>query len=138
MSGTDPSHWLHRLSPDEWLAAAHTELRHAEETMARRAIRAAVTHARRAAGMAVNAVLVLRDDPRFGRSYMEHVAALASDEAAPAAVRAAARALREAPPAPAAGGALIALGKADRRALDAAAAVIGYARDRVASLRADS
>jgi hypothetical protein len=133
MPGTDPTHWLHRLSADEWLAAAETELRHCEEALARRAARPGVTHARRSAGMALNAVLVLRQDDRFGRSYMEHVVALSSDETAPAAVREAAQALREIPPAPPE---LITLGKPDMRALNAAAAIVEYARARVGELRA--
>jgi len=62
MPGTDPTHWLRRFDADEWLLAADTELRHCEETLARRAVRPAVTHARRAAGMAWNAVLVLTAD----------------------------------------------------------------------------
>ena len=128
MPGTDPTHWLRRLSADEWLAAADTELRLCEEALARRAVRPGVTHARRAAGMAWNAVLVVRPDDRFGRSYMEHVVALATDDDAPAAVRAAAQSLREIPPAPPQ---LITLGKPDLRALEAAAAIVADARERV-------
>jgi HEPN domain-containing protein len=97
MPGPDPAHWLHRLTAPEWLATAGTELAHAEAAAARRATRAAVTHARRAAGMAWNAVLVDRPDERAGRSYMEHVVALCEDVAAPESVRAAARLLRESP-----------------------------------------
>ena len=58
MPGPDPAHWLHRLTADEWLAAAATELELCAETLERRAFRPGVTHARRAAGMAWNAVLV--------------------------------------------------------------------------------
>ncbi|HVY40401.1 MAG TPA: hypothetical protein VHM31_20825 [Polyangia bacterium] len=95
MPGPDPAHWLHRLTAAEWLAAAATELAHAEAAAERRASRAALTHARRAAGMAWNAVLVGHPDERAGRSYMEHVVALCDDAAAPETVRAAARLLRE-------------------------------------------
>ena len=133
MPGPDPSHWLHRLTPAEWLAAADTELAHATEALARRAVRPGVTHARRAAGMAWNAVLAAAPDAptgdalvaRFGRSYMEHVAALASATDAPAEGRAAAALLRDTPPAPPA---LITLGKPDVRALEAARAIIAHAR----------
>ena len=45
-----PAHWLHRLDAAEWLAAAETELAHAEEKLSRRAAPPGVTHARRAAG----------------------------------------------------------------------------------------
>jgi hypothetical protein len=133
MPGTDPTHWLFRLSADEWLAAAETELRHCQEALARRAARPGVTHARRGAGMALNAILVLRQNEGYGRSYMDHVVALSTDEAAPETVRAAAQALREIPPAPPE---LITLGKPDMRALDAAEAIMAYARARVGELRA--
>ncbi len=94
MPGTDPAHWLLRLTSDEWLAAATHELALAEAALTRRAARPGITHARRAAGMAWNAVLVERPDPRAGRSYMEHVVALAQDPAAPPEVREAALTLR--------------------------------------------
>ncbi|HEV3031717.1 MAG TPA: hypothetical protein VG319_08725 [Polyangia bacterium] len=133
MPGPDPSHWLHRLTPPEWLAAADTELERAAEALARRAVRPGVTHARRAAGMAWNAVLAAApDEPtedalvaRFGRSYMEHVTALASSTDAPAEVCGAAALLRDTPPAPPA---LITLGKPDVTALEAARAIIAHAR----------
>src|SRR6266540_358728 len=84
MPGPDPAHWLHRLTAAEWLAAADTELTHAEAALARRAIRPAITHARRAAGMAWNGVLVAAPAngfaDSFGRSYMEHVVALSHDQ----------------------------------------------------------
>src|SRR5262245_26354730 len=128
MAGRHPGHWLHRLDAGEWLAAAATELAHAEEKLSRRAVRPGITHARRAAGMAWNAVLVTAPDERYGRSYMEHVVALAQtpddDPSIPAAVRAAARLLRDTPPvAPQ----LIAIGKPDMAALEAARAIVEFA-----------
>jgi len=127
MPGPDPSHWLHRLTAEEWLAAADSELRHCEETLRRRAVRAGVTHARRAAGMAWNAVLAAAPAPdeKFGRSYMDHVVALAADDGAPEQIRAAARALRETPAAPPQ---LIAIGKPDLTVLDQARRIVEYAR----------
>ncbi len=132
MPGPDPSHWLDRLTPAEWLAAATTELEHAAEALARRAARPGVTHARRAAGMAWNAVLAAappdaRDAAfaRYGRSYMEHVVALATADDAPADVRAAAQLLRDTPPLPPT---LIQLGKPDLRALEAARTIAAYAQ----------
>jgi hypothetical protein len=133
MPGPDPAHWLHRLTADEWLAAAATELDHCAEVLERRAFRPGVTHARRAAGMAWNAVLTLAEDPTFGRSYMEHVVALAKDAGAPDEVRAAAELLRDTPPLPPQ---LITLGKPDLRVLEEARRIIGYATVRVAALRA--
>jgi len=126
----DPSHWLYRLTAAEWLAAADTELEHAAEAFDRRAVRPGVTHARRAAGMAWNAVLVLAADERYGRSYMEHVVALAADEDAPADARAAAALLRDTPPAPPA---LVTIGKADTAPVDAARLIVALARARVAA-----
>jgi HEPN domain-containing protein len=130
--GIDPTHWLYRLSPDDWLAAADTELRHAEEKLAARSFRPAITHARRAAGMALNAVLVLQENDRWGRSYMDHVVALVDEENAPDDVRAAAQLLREIPPAPPE---LIRLGKPDHRALDAARRIMMWCRERAGALR---
>jgi len=131
MPGTDPGDWLRRLSPAEWLAAATTEIAQAVEALTRRAARPGVTHARRAAGMAWNAVLVLAPEPRFGRSYMEHVAALAADPDAPDDVRAAAQLLRDTPPLPPT---LITLGKPDLRAADAARTILAHAQARVSAL----
>ncbi|HVU50541.1 MAG TPA: hypothetical protein VHL80_07625 [Polyangia bacterium] len=131
MPGPDPSHWLHRLTPAEWLAAADTELAHAAEKLGARAARPGVTHARRAAGMAWNAVLAAAPDAesnlvaRWGRSYMDHVVALAGAAELPDDVRAAAALLRDTPPAPPE---LITLGKPDLRVLEAARAIVAHAR----------
>ncbi len=128
MPGKDPSHWLHRLTPDEWLAAADTELQHCRETLARRAVRPGVTHARRGAGMALNAVLAVRENEIYGRSYMDHVVALSGDESAPADVRAAAQNLRDTPPLPPE---LVTLGKPDMRVLEDALRIVAHARQQV-------
>jgi hypothetical protein len=122
-----PDHWLYRLSAADWLAAADTELRHTDEALARRAVRPAVTHARRAAGMAWNAVLIIDFDERYGRSYMDHVVALANDSTVPAAVREAAERLRDTRPVPPQ---LVQLGKPDLTALHAARTIIDHARSR--------
>jgi len=97
MPGPDPAHWLHRLTAEEWLAAAATEIEHAEAALARRSFRPGVTHARRAAGMAWNAVLTRHPDERAGRSYMEHVVALSNDATVPDEIRSAAQRLRNTP-----------------------------------------
>jgi hypothetical protein len=127
---------LHRLTPAEWLAAAETELEHTAETLGRRAFRPGVTHARRAAGMAWNAVLAAEPDEAraadllatFGRSYMEHVVALAVAAGVPDEVRAAAQLLRDTPPTPPE---LVQLGKPDLRVLEAARAIAAHARAQV-------
>jgi hypothetical protein len=130
MPGPDPTHWLHRLTAAEWLAAADTEVAHAEAALARRAWRPGITHARRAAGMAWNAVLVAvpPGDDRFGRSYMDHVQALAGEADATEEVRTAARLLRDTPPAPPE---LVTLGAPNLGPVHAARAILEHARARV-------
>ncbi len=101
MPGSDPNHWLHRLSAEEWLRAAANELERATEALSGKHHRMGVAGARRAAGMAWNAVLTKTNSPddlnQYGRSYMEHLKALGSDPSAPAEVKAAALALVSAP-----------------------------------------
>jgi hypothetical protein len=134
--GRDPTHWLYRLTPAEWLAAADTELDHAAEALARRAFRPGVTHARRGAGMAWNARLAAEPDDaraaelvaRYGRSYMDHVVALTTDDSVPADVRAAAQLLRDTPPAPPE---LVHLGKPDLSIVNAARTIVARARAQV-------
>ena len=77
-------HWLWRLDAPSWLAAARAELELGRAHASSR--RTAVTHARRAAGMALNAALVemasrgwTREqcEHAWGRSYIDHLRALA-------------------------------------------------------------
>ncbi len=127
----DPNHWLYRLSPDEWVRAALGELRAAERAFQMRNARAGLAGARRAAGMALNGALIVEPNPAWGRTYVEHVAALArGGDALPEAVVEAARLLTEAP---APGAALVALRSrgADERLLEAARTVMAHAYARV-------
>jgi hypothetical protein len=96
-----PEHWLWRLDAPAWLAAAERELALGREHV--RSRRRAVTHARRAAGMALNAVLVAwrdrgeaeeRCETRWGRSYLDHLRRLADGEVDPLGPDAAATAAR--------------------------------------------
>ena len=136
MPGPDPSHWLRRLTPAEWLAAAETELEHAAEKLSARAVRPGVTHARRAAGMAWNAVMTAAPDAeealveRYGRSYMDHVVALAGAADVPDEVRAAAAFLRDTPPVAPPLVTLTAPGHPDLRALEAARVIVAHAGER--------
>jgi HEPN domain-containing protein len=132
MPGRDPTHWLHRFDADEWLRAADNELRHAEEALVRKQQRSGVAQARRAAGMAWNAVLVLREDDAYGRSYMDHLKALRADNAAPEPVRAAAELLLAAPLATN----VIPIGRGDTRLAEAARAILDEARRRVSAAHA--
>lgn len=122
----DDSHWLFRLAPGEWVQAALTELRHAQEAYGRRDARAGLAGARRAAGMALNGALVVEPNDAWGRSYVDHVAALAEDASAPEAVRAACRVLREAM-APGSGVLALRSKAADERVLEAARDVMAHA-----------
>jgi hypothetical protein len=83
----DPSDWLRRFSPDEWIRAALGELSRAEAAWARGDARSGAAGVKRAAGMALNAALLVEPEPRWGRTYVEHVAALSTDDRVPAAVR---------------------------------------------------
>ncbi len=122
----DDGHWLHKLSPDEWIRAAMGELARAEEAYARKNGRAGLAGARRAAGMALNGALSVEPNEAWGRSYVDHLHAVAKEEAAPARVREACRILLETP---LPGGELVALrtANADGRVLEAARDVAAHA-----------
>ena len=76
----DESHWLLRLTPEQWLAAARNDLSTSESALAEGQAKKGMVLARRAAGMAMNAVLVLRPLDSWRRSYMEHLEAAARGE----------------------------------------------------------
>jgi len=89
----DDSHWLFKLSPDEWIRAALSELRRAEEAYEGKNARGGLAGAKRAAGMALNGALIVEPNATWGRSYVEHVSAVAIDAAVPPRVREACREL---------------------------------------------
>ena len=118
--------WLARYSAPEWIRAAMRELKTSENSFAIRNAKAGIAGARRAAGMALNGVLVVSFREDWGRTYMEHLAALALDTTAPAAVQTAARTLLDAQ-APVAGGLIVLRASAfDERVLEAAKDVIAH------------
>lgn len=127
MPGRDPTHWLQRFSAAEWLQAARNELLRSEEALLRKQQRPGVAGARRAAGMAWNAVLVEAAEERFGRSYMEHLQALATDARVDEAVRQAAATLLTAPLSTQ----VIPLGRGDTRLADCARVIVAAAERRV-------
>jgi hypothetical protein len=120
----DASHWLFKLSPDEWIRAATGELRQAEAAYAKKNGRAGLAGARRAAGMALNGALIVAPNEAWGRSYMDHLLALKADPNAR--VAAAATTLVDTP---LPGGEVVALrtAKADERILEAARDLIAHA-----------
>jgi hypothetical protein len=84
--------WLSRLPPEGWIQQALTELGRAEARLAAHDRSAGVLGLRRAAGMALNGALSV-SWRSWGRTYIEHVRAIAGDESVPEAVRDAARLL---------------------------------------------
>jgi hypothetical protein len=111
----DPGDWLRKLSPDEWIRAGLGELKRAEQAYAAGNTRGGAAGVKRAAGMALNAALIVEPDDAWGRAYVEHVAALAKDARVPEAVRSACRIVMEAKaPAHAAGARRRAGGRAGR------------------------
>lgn len=97
MPDRDPEHWLYRLTADEWLRAADNELNQARQAFTGRQQRTGVTYARRAAGMALNALLWGAPDESYGRSYMDHLGAFSQDPAVREDLRAAAVSLLRMP-----------------------------------------
>ncbi|MGA7121414.1 MAG: hypothetical protein WBY94_15020 [Polyangiaceae bacterium] len=122
----DPSDWLRRFSPAEWIRAALGELRRAEAAYERGDARAGVVGVKRAAGMALNAALLVEPNVVWGRSYLEHLEGLARDQDVPEAVRAASRAVLEVKP-PSPGVVSLRTPRTQERALDAASDVIAHA-----------
>ena len=127
----DGQGWLERLGAEEWLAAAMNELARATIALTGKQQRAGVTQARRAAGMAWNAVLLgiadLEERNRYGRSYMDHLRVLKDEPAVPTKVREAAATLVGAALDPQ----LVQLGTGDTRLAIAATAIVEEARRRV-------
>jgi hypothetical protein len=122
----DSKDWLKKYTPREWIRAALGELRRAEQAYARRNARGGLAGARRAAGMALNAALIAEPNARWGRTYVEHLAALKGEAGVPEAVRAASKLLYDAivP-----GGNVVVLRSKDQdaRVLEAARDVIAHA-----------
>ena len=75
-----------------------SELRRAEEAYKARNARAGLAGARRAAGMALNAALIVEPNERWGRTYADHLVALKEDAGVPEAVRSGSRLLMETQP----------------------------------------
>ncbi len=88
----DDHEWLYRYEPREWIRASLTELSKARAGAEQRDAKGLLAGCRRAAGVALNGMLSLTrpPDPSYGRTYMEHLAALAADAQPPAEARAAA------------------------------------------------
>ena len=94
----DPSHWLRKLLPDEWIRAAMKEIRAAEMAYRTNQAKAGLAGCRRAAGMALNAALIVEPNDAWKRTYVEHLEAVAKDASVPVAVSGACRMLLDAQP----------------------------------------
>jgi hypothetical protein len=97
MAEKDPNHWLYRFDSREWLHAARHELAACIGALHLHEQKRAVAHARRAAGMALNGLLVEQPREKWGRSYIEHLHALPGDPDVPHEVGIAATELLAAP-----------------------------------------
>lgn len=92
--GSPGPEWLARHAPADWIRQGLSELSRAEKLLASHERTGGVLSLRRAAGMALNGALCVsfRD---WGRTYVEHVRAVASDASVPPPVREAAQLLNE-------------------------------------------
>ena len=88
--------WLTRLSAEEWIRQGLIELQRAQARIAAHDRSAAVLGLRRASGMALNGALSVRWRA-WGRTYIDHLRAVAHDEDVPEIVRDAARLLNDVP-----------------------------------------
>jgi|GEM_PF-1040089 len=80
-SSPHDAEWLTRYTPSQWIAAAMQELRRAEAAYVARDLRGGLASAKRGAGMALNAALCVEPKAHWGRSYVDHLRALAREPA---------------------------------------------------------
>jgi hypothetical protein len=122
----DPGHWLFKHTSGEWIEKALSELEQGREAFDARQVTAALACVKRAAGMALNGALIRRPDPSWGRTYIEHLRALAGDPRAPLEVREAASLLAEANP-PAGAVVMLRTPSLEAKLVDAARTVMAHA-----------
>jgi hypothetical protein len=122
----DPKDWLRKMSPAEWVTAALAEARRAERAYKERQAKAGLASARRAAGMALNAVLLVEPQTGWGRSFVDHLRGLLSDDQAPTAVRASCKYLLDTQP-PGPGVITLRSTSVDAKVVEAAKDVIAHA-----------
>ena len=123
----DESHWLLKLSPDEWIRAGLSDLDRAKAAYDANNPRAGLAGAKRAAGMALNGALIVEPDERWGRSYVDHIMALARDATVPERVCEACRELTGASAPAAAKLVTLRTSSHEHRILEAARDVIAHA-----------
>ena len=118
--------WLTKLSPKEWISAALGELARAEAAYARSDPRGGIAGCKRAAGMALNGALSVEPNAGWGRTYVEHLDALAKDAGVPEAVGASCKAVLDAK-APTSALAMLRTKSGDAKVVEAARDVIAHA-----------
>ena len=94
----EPLDWLRRHAPREWIRIGLAELRRATQAFDAHDVGAGLAGCKRAAGMALNGALLVEPDERWGRSYVDHLRAVSTDEGVPPAVREACNVLLESRP----------------------------------------
>ncbi len=123
---TDSRAWLSQYSAQGWIERSLKELAVAKQAFAERQPPAAAAALKRAAGMALNGALcaVPRDD--WGRSYVDHLRAVAADGSLPRAIAEAASEILEFTPLP---GTLVFLRSPghDHRLLEATRTIMAHA-----------
>jgi len=87
-----PPAWLSRHSPEDWIRRGLGELARAQDALKSHDRVAGVIGLRRAAGMALNGALSVSSRD-WGRTYIEHLRAVADDSSVPLKVREAAQLL---------------------------------------------
>ena len=98
---TEARAWLLKWTPREWIQLSLGEIRRAEEAYKNRDTQGGLASCRRAAGMALNAALLLEPNDAWGRSYIDHLRALDRDDSLPDAVKRACKLLLDTrPPSP--------------------------------------
>ena len=123
----DENHWLFKLSPDEWIRAGLSDLKRAEAAYAAKDQRGGLIGAKRAAGMALNGALIVEPQDAWGRTYVEHLGALAKDLTQPARLVEACKLLVDTAPAGPAKLVTLRTSKDSDRVIEAARDVIAHA-----------
>ncbi len=124
--GLDPMAWLARHSAQGWIDRSLKELALAQQAFAEHQAPAAAAALKRAAGMALNGALCTVPRPDWGRSYVDHLKAVATDSSLPMEVAQAADAILQFAPKP---GTLVLLRSPghDERLVEAARTVMAHA-----------
>jgi hypothetical protein len=122
----DPSHWLLKMSPLEWIRAGLGEVTRAEKALEHGNARGGTAGLKRGAGMALNGALIVEPEEGWGRTYVEHLNGLANDPRVPEPVRMACRRVLDAGP-PSGEVVVLRTPRAHAAVVDAARDVIAHA-----------